>query len=172
MQNIQAYNRLRHLTDALSGGTFANIDTITDVKLTGGKKNTQQGRVQKQVIGSRVQIFQNKNINAYEAKVKRELAKEGQLPSNFKLSPRAWGERVKDAPFVEHKGNYYMEVIFLKAGEVTYLLDGAPIDKADVVGIPVVKPSGQGGLQDQVIIRTYACDSITGIRVLGQEAVL
>lgn len=172
MHNTQAYNRLRHLTDPMQGGTFASIDTITDVKLTGGKKNIQQGRVQKQVIGSRVQIFQNKNINAYEAKVKRGLEKEGQLPSNFVLSPRAWGERVKDAPYVEHKGNYYLEVIFIKSGEVTYLLDGAPIAKEDVIGIPVVTASGQGGLQDQVIIRTYACDSITGIRVLGNEAIL
>ena len=172
MQNKQAYNRLRNLTDAMSGGTFASIDTITDVKLTGGKKNIQQGRVQKQVIGSRVQIFQNKSVNAYEAKVKRELAKEGQLTSNFKLSPRQWGERIKDVPYVEHKGNYYLEVIFIKSGEVTYLLDGAPIDKADVIGIPVVKASGQGGLKDQVIIRTYACNSIVGIRVLGQSGIL
>jgi hypothetical protein len=172
MQNTQAYNSLRNLTDSMQGGTFASIDTITDVKLTGGKKNIQQGRVQKQVIASRVQVFQNKSTNAYEAKVKRELVKEDKLPSNFKLSPRQWGERVKDAPYVEHKGNYYLEVIFLKAGVVTYLLDGAPIDKADVQGIPVVKASGQGGLQDQVIIRTYACNNITGIRVLGQDVAL
>jgi len=54
------------------------------------------------------------------------------------------------------------------------LLDGAPIDKADVQGLPVVKasPTQQGGLKDQVIIRTYACNSITGIRVLGQDAAL
>jgi len=172
MQNTQAYNRLRNLTDTMSGGTFASIDTVVDVKLAGGKKNEQQGRIQKQTIGSRVQIFQNKGINAYEAKVKRELAKEGKLPSNFVLSPRQWGERVKDVPYVEHKGNYYMEVIFIKNGETTYLIDGAPIDKADVVGLPVVKPSGQGGLEKQVIIRTFACNSITGIRTMGQNAVL
>lgn len=172
MQNTQAYNRLRNLTDPMQGGTFASIDTITDVKLTGGKKNIQQGRVQKQVMGSRVQIFQNKSSSSYGDKVKRDLAKEGKLPSNFELSPRQWGERIKDVPYVENKGNYYLEVIFLKAGEVTYLLDGAPIDKADVIGIPVVKASGQGGLEKQVIIRTYACNNITGIRVLGSDASL
>jgi len=154
------------LTDKVNGATFITIDTVTDVKLTGGKKNPFQGRVTKRVTGSNVMVFQNKNSNGYENMVRRRLEKEGKNPDTFELKPRAWGTRLSGAPFVEHKGAYYVEVIFLHPGATEYLVDGNVTPKTQITGMPAEKEEAvQGGLSDKVVIRTYKADSIKGITI-------
>lgn len=156
----------------INGASFVGLDTHTDVTLTGGKKNPMQGRVTKKMVGATVMSFQNKNFSAYEAMVKRRLVAEQKDPQDFKLGDRAWGTRVPNMPIVEHfkdgDTKYYLEVIFLTPGAVSYYLDGAPIKAADIVGLPVVKGGEQGGLEDKVILRTFAADSITELRIDGQ----
>ena len=154
--------------NALSGATFVGIDTVTTVKLTGGKKNPMQGRVTKKTMGSKVMCFSNTNGSAYNTMVKRRLAAEGKNPDSFELSPRAWGERVTGTSFVTHKGAHYLEVIFLAAGTVEYQLDGVAIAKSNIEGMPASKPdTGQGGLDDKVVIRTFALDSVIELRAFG-----
>jgi hypothetical protein len=159
----------------VSGASFVGLDTITEVKLTGGRANPQQGRVTKQMTGAQVMVFQNRNINGYEAMVRRRLESEGKDPATFQLGQRAWGQRVANSPIVVHKKGedvkYYLEVIFLRAGRVQYLLDGAPVAASDIQGLSEVKkdPDAQGGLDNQVVIRTFALDSITHVRIDGQE---
>lgn len=158
----------------VSGGSFVGIDTLTDVKLTGGKKNPHQGRVTKSMTGAQVMVFQNKNINGYEAMIRRRLEAEGKDPATFVLGERAWGQRLPNSPIVVHKKEdgtrYYLEVIFLRAGEVEYLLDGKPIAANAIQGLPVVDrdPKAQGGLDNQVVIRSFGLDSITRLRIDGQ----
>ncbi len=98
--------------------------------------------------------------------VKRRLEKEGKSADDFKLSPRQWGRRLSGAPFVEHKGGYYVEVIFLKAGKTKYLLDGKVVSEDKIVGLPPKKAEAeQGGLDDKVVIRTFKSDSIQAITI-------
>lgn len=169
------YSVATKLLENVDGASFAGMDSITDVKLTGGKSNPQLGRITKVHTGANIMLFTNKATNAYRAMVQRRLVKESKNPEDFKLQPRVWGTRVPNSPFVEHKGAHYMEVIFIKAGESTYELDGKPIDKADIIGLPKSrdegrdKPSGQGGLEDKVVIRTYKLSSIKAIRIDGTE---
>ena len=104
--------------------------------------------------------------------VRRRLEAEGKNP-DFEVGPRAWGERVPNLPIVKHEKDgqvkYYLEVIFLKPGKVSFFLDGAPIDRAAIEGLDERADAGeQGGLSDKVIIRTFAADSVTAIRVDGQ----
>jgi len=156
----------------INGASFVGIDTHTDVKLTGGKKNPMQGRVTKRMIGATVMSFQNKNFSAYEAMVHRRLAAEGKDPAKFVLSERAWGTRIPNMPIVEHFKDgvtkYYLEVIFMKPGTVSYYLDGAPIAKAHIEGLAEREEGEQGGLEEKVIIRTFAADSITELRIDGK----
>ena len=161
-----------NLTSAMAnvnGASFIGLDTTTIVKLTGGKGNNMQGRVRKHMKGASVMVFQNKNSHGYDNMVKRRLVAEGKDPESFKLSARAWGQRVENMPIVTHKGAEYLEVIFLKAGEVSYTFDGQPIAKEDINGLPE-KPveAAQGGLTDKVIIRTFKAESIDEIRIDGQ----
>lgn len=160
---------MTHIIDIVknvSGNSTMGIDTCTVVKLKGGQKNPQQGRVTKIQNGSRVMVFQNKQINGYEAMVNRRLVTEGKNPDSFKLGKRAWGTRLENLPIVEHKGNLYLEVIFLTAGAVHYELDGVKVNEADIIGLPA-KPvsSGQGGLDDQVVIRTFKASSLVAVRI-------
>jgi len=156
--------------ETLAGGTFVGMDTETEVTLKGGKKNPQQGRVTKVMTGATVMCFSNTNGSAYDAMVKRRLEAEGKDPASFELGPRAWGERIAGTAFVEHKGAHYLEVIFLRAGAVEYRLDGKAVDEAAIEGLPEKREStGQGGLENQVVIRTFAMDSITALRANGKE---
>ena len=163
----------------IPGGTFVGIDTETVVKLPGGRSNPYQGRLTKRMLNANVMVFGNTNSNAYENMVKRRLEKEGQDPEQFKLGKRAWGQRIDGTAFVEHKGEHYVEVIFMRAGAVEYLLDGQPFDlvdpplgKANWLDIPEVKlnPNGQGGLSEEnrVVIRTFKLDSILAVRINGE----
>lgn len=163
------YATLITAVSSINGASFVGIDTHVDVKLTGGKKNPMQGRVTKEMSGASVMAFTNQNMNAYKAMVERRLDKEGKDPADFVLKERAWGVRVPNMPIVEHKGAYYLEVIAINSGKVTYYLDGLPIKKEDVIGLPEKKEGGQGGLEDKVIIRDFKAESITALRVNGKE---
>jgi hypothetical protein len=153
----------------LAGGTFVGMDTETVPTLKGGRKNPMQGRVTKQMIGATVMCFSNTDSNAYENMVKRRLEREGKNADTFTLSPRAWGQRITGTAFVEHNGKHYIEAIFLRAGTVEYFLDGAPIDPANIEGLQDKTEAEQGGLEDKVIIRTFALDSVLALRVNGNE---
>ena len=159
-------NNLRDILKSVNGATFITIDTSTERKLTGGKGNPHKGRVRKVTTGANVMVFQNKTVNGYDAMVKRRLVKEGKAPESFELSPRKWGTRLPNTPIVEHKGNYYLEVIFLHKGETHYELDGTKNDPSVIQGLPGYNgESEQGGLNDKVVIRTFKIDSLTSITI-------
>lgn len=165
---------LIELLRGVNGSSFIGLTTVTDVKLNktlGGRgtgPNPHFGRVVKVTEGASVMVFQNKNINGYEAMVKRRLEQEGKAATDFQLGPRAWGTRLENLPVVEHNGKYYLEVIFLKAGRSHYLLNGKPVAKDDIIGMPADRDAGeQGGLENKVIIRTYAFDNIQSITING-----
>ena len=166
------YSNLTVALQNVNGASFIGVDALTAVTLTGGKKNPHQGRVTKRTRGASVMVFQNKNVNGYEAMVQRRLAAEGRDPESFELGERAWGHRIANTPFVQHEKagvtKYYLEVIFLHPGASEFLLDGNPISKADIEGFPTKVEGEQGGLDNKVIVRSFAAESITQIRVDGQ----
>lgn len=159
----------------VNGASFISLDTETIPVLKGGKANPHKGRVTKRMIGAQVMVFQNKNTNGYENMVNRRLTAEGKDPSSFQLGPRSWGERIENLPVIRHVKDgttkFYVEVIFLVPGKVQYFLDGQPIDKADVQGLDSKEEGEQGGLDNKVVIRTFALDSISAIRVNRDEYV-
>ena len=165
------YQTAQQIFGSLAGGTFVGIDTVTEVKLKGGKKNPHQGRVTKRMTGAQIMVFTNSETNAYDAMVRRRLAEEGRDPDSFQLGPRAWGTRIAGTPFVEHKGEYYLETIFMRPGAVEYQLDGAPIQKDQIEGLEEreAAPDSQAGLENKVVIRTFKLDSIVGLRAMGSN---
>jgi len=149
----------------VSGNTIIGLDTVTEPKLSGGKKNPMKGRVKKIMTGANVMVFTNQKSNGYENMVNRRLIAEGKDASNFTLGPRAWGERVPDMPLVAHKGETYLEVIFLKAGKVSFTLDGAPIERSEIEGLDQKEEGDQGGLSNKVIVRDYKLTSLKEVRI-------
>lgn len=188
------------------GCSFVGIDMLTTVKLTGGKKNPMQGRVQKIHTDFVVMLFSNKNRSAYGSMVNRRLEQENK-EGNFEPSSLPWGVRTKNTAHIENKGTDYVQTIYVqkavnmlelatqmgvelndndaelvqamkdrvveyktKNGSVSYLLDGQPIAKEDIEGLPTSKNNGkQGGLSDsmKVIVRSPKLESITRITMNG-----
>jgi hypothetical protein len=102
--------------------------------------------------------------------VKRRLIQENKNPDSFVVGVRAWGSRVPNLPLVEHNGQLYLEVIFLRAGTVEYFLDGVVINPANIIGLKdVSKSSDHQGLDNKVIVRDYKESSIMALRINGQE---
>jgi len=165
------YDDVKNVLDKVNGATFAGLDTVTQVKLKGGKKNPLQGRVTKKTQGSTVMLFTNKNSNGYANMVKRRLEKEGKDAGSFELKPRTWGQRIDNTPFVEHKEKKYLECVFIKGGKSVYMVDDTEVDANEIEGLdnPKVADVSQGGLDNKVIIRTYAIESIEKMRVMGEK---
>ena len=170
MTNQAQVFSLTNILAEVNGGSFISIDTTTTPTLSGGNANPMKGRIQKHNTRASVMVFQNKKTNAYANMVKRRLLAEGKDPDLFKLSPRAWGTRLQGTPLVEHKGALYLEVIFLASGQTSYTLDGQPIDKDSIEGLND-KPteSKQGGLDNNVIVRTFKLDSVTRLSIGDKE---
>ena len=158
---------IKKLMGGVNGATFIAISTKTEVKLLGGQKNPHKGRVFKHTVGSNVMVFTNKNSNGYDNMVKKRLAQEGKDPNNFELSPRTWGERIPGTCFVEHNGELYLEVIFLKPGKTHYELDGQVVGTDEIIGFNPrdEEKAEQGGLDNKVVIRAPKFSSITSITI-------
>lgn len=163
---------LQQLLANVNGNSIISIDTVTTPLLTGGKANPHKGNVRKVMIGGNVMVFTNKASNGYANMVHRRLAAEGKDPASFQLSPRTWGERLQGVPFVQHNGQLYLEVIFLRAGAVHFELNGRRIAREQVQGLAEHQEAEQGGLDNKVIIRTFKVDSISAITINGQRHVL
>ena len=160
---------LYSLLSKVNGNNIISINTNTIPTLKGGKKNVMLGKVSKITDKSNVMVFQNKNINGYESMVKRRLEKEGKSMNDFVLGERKWGIRIPNTPFITHKNELYLEVIFLRCGEVSYVYEGEVIDKDEVIGLNENKTEAhQGDLTNKVIIRTFKCSNITGIVIDGK----
>lgn len=144
------------------GVTFAGLTTYTEVKLLGGKKNPHQGRVTKRTIAN-VMLGAN-----YETMVQRRLYKEGEVGLEFEVDDRKWGTRIGKSCFITHNEGLYLECIFKSVTSVIYYLDGVEVDKETIQGIRPTQEAEQGGLEDKVILRTYAAVSIERITIGGE----
>ena len=166
---IMNVNELKNELEKINGCTFAGIKAVTPVKLKGGKKNPMQGKVYKVVENGNCMLFPNKSSNGYENMVKRRLEKEGKDAENFKLGKRVWGKRIENTPLVEHKGKYYLEIIYMQTPKIHYMYDGKPIEKDKIEGLPEKKTEGkQGGLDNKVYIRTISLDNIKELKLFGE----
>ena len=169
MNKHQHTNIRTAVNENVNGATFISMTTSTSPTLTGGEANPFKGRVQKVMTGANVMVFQNKNSNGYMNMIRRRLTSEGKNPDAFKLSDRAWGTRIPNTPFVEHKGGHYLEVIFLNAGEVHFEVDGVITDAEDIAGLTYTPTTAhQGGLNDKVIIRSFKIESIRSLTIAGE----
>ena len=150
------------------------ITTVTKVALKGGKKNPHLGRIYKMSAKMQVKPFGPSEAANYEDEVNKRLAKEGK-EANFKSGKLPWGELVEGTPYISHKGETYLRVIaeskpartafYEKLDDGTYAL--IDIDTVQGYDVPAEKkettPDPQGGLENQVIVRSINIENIVGI---------
>lgn len=173
-------SKSKQITDQIlgkiSGVTFASISYTSTVKLLGGSKNPYQTRVQKVTENARVMLASSSAL--YINMINRRLADENKAP--YEAKARTWGTRVPGTPYIHHvlKGGserYYLEMVFQAAGTTHYTLDGELITDdvlladilKDVPAYDELTPQ-QGGLDNQVVIRSIALANILKITVNGE----
>lgn len=174
-QSMTKAQALQMILSDLKGTTFTSIDMSTEADLLGGTKNPMKGHVRKVTKGGNVMIFGMKQGSAYDNMVKRRMAQEGLDPTTFTLKPRSWGTRIEGTPFVEHKGETYLEVFFVHPGTSHYELDGKEIAPEFIEGLKPARAKGadqQGGIENEIMIRTIKCENILKIRADGNEHTL
>lgn len=119
------------------GALIIGFDTKTVPVLTGGKANPFQGRVEKVMTGAVAMVNRN-----YENARNKQLQVAGFKPT-FKVQPRKWGKfAIAGLPVLTHKGGVYLNTSILKAGKVSYLLDGKPVQADSITGLKVSKGTG------------------------------
>ena len=164
---------LQSIITQVNGSAFISITTKTTPKLKGGKANPFQNNVTKITEKANVMIFSNKNGSAYSNMVKRRMVAEGKDPETFTVSPRTWGTRIENTPFVEHKGELYIEVIYMNSGTTKFMYNGQEIDRDSITGLDSEdSQTSQGGIENKVIIRTIKVENVKEITINHQHYVL
>lgn len=144
----------------INGCTFASVDSVT----------MPDKVVRKVTTAARVILFTNQKTSGYDNMVRRRLEQAGKNPDDFSLSDLPWGERVPGTPLIQHKGEYYLQCILLHEGVSEYYLGTGTIP-VDPRYLALKERRSNQGLVPPVIVNTYKLDSITAIRVLGEEYV-
>lgn len=158
------FGAVRDLLSGVDGCTFASIDAVT-MPCKG---------VRRVVTGESVILFTNKGGSGYENMVKRRLEKSGKDPESFTVGDLPWGVRLKNTPFIAHKGKAYLQTILLTPGTVKYYMGTRELSPEAALGIIGDKSRGEGqGLKpsDRVVCNTYMVENITAIHAMGKELV-
>lgn len=149
--------------ETIQDGQRVRLNFSTIPKLKGGKSNPHQGRIQKITTGA-IGILYTSGKGYFE-KVNEGLIAEDKAP-DFEPKPRAWGVRVEGTPLIEHKENFYLDVIFESPGETQYFLEGEKIEREDIEGLEDKKEGEQGGLEEKVYVRTISLESLGHVELI------
>lgn len=116
----------------------------------------------------------------YGNAVDRQREREGQ-PTNaegyvlrFEPLPRSWGERLRREdgtlrPWVEHKGQFYLEVKPERYLHDEFVLDGKPLDAEDVKPWFYDRDEGKRQEVERVVrCRDYRIDRILSVTIGGE----
>ncbi len=118
-------------------GHKALVSYKSDVKLSGGKKNSQQGLVTK--LTENLFVSLTGPDGGYGQRIHETV------DPDFIVKPRVWGKRLESG-LIEHNGALYVEFIVEGRGKSSYLLDGQPIEKELIIGLPVTPPAPETGI--------------------------
>lgn len=159
---LVSQSELRDRLLEIAAATFAAITYETEPAIKSPKTSGMQGRILKvstinPIVGNRID---------YRSIVNRRLDKVGEEPV-VEVQPRKWGVRIGGTPFVEHKGNLYLECLCGRTVSTQYFLDGNPVDKADISQylLPKKESDLYGLGEDKPIWRDIRLDHIRQIVV-------
>ena len=170
MKTITHQELINQLNE-FNGVTFVSCSIESPVKMAKG------GRAGRPVNPYHDQITKQSYLNGavgfdYEASVNKQRDREN-IEEAFEAKPRAWGQLMEGGKFVEHKGNYYLQLKVENVGQdsVQYLQNGEPINKDLLTEwLPKKKEgSGRQEVENEVIVRDIKLDSIKSIKFGNEE---
>ena len=86
----------------------------------------------------------------------------------FKSHPRKWGQRIENSPFVEHKGQHYLELKVSESNGHEYrdenneLVTGETLEHAKTF-FPKRNESSRQKVENKIVLRDYRLDRVTAI---------
>lgn len=147
---------------------------ITFLSMTEPKMNKGRGKNKNPFLG---RVFKASTVNGiinfiYQNSVNNQREREDKTP-DFIPEARSWGTRIKGTPFVEHKGEFYLEVkVERTLEEPRYYLDGKEADEATKEKIkewlPPERESSRQELDKEVILRDYNIKNIVELHHNGE----
>lgn len=144
-----------------------NVYTYSVVKLKGGKRNPYQGKVWRATDFRNVEINSRGDAGVYKQKVEDEMRKAGEA-GEFTPGKRAWGERVEGTPFIEHKGEFYLEFYPSSNPEDTsnvFYLEGEDGKVSPIEDVRTIHGYEAGTSKPKVDIRCVKLSNINKIEV-------
>jgi hypothetical protein len=153
--------QLKPLLASALGAQIITIVARTDARLR--KTDNPFGHVEKI---TRVNGMVNWN---YGRAVRNQQLREGSS-GVFRASERAWGTRLKNSPFVEHKGELYLEVKIQHVLSTRYEnAVGVEIAAEQLASLLPTRHSNAAhqGVEREVILRDYALRNIETITLAG-----
>lgn len=173
------HSQLAALLDAVAGVAFAGVEVLTDARVNKTCKVLEEtkrhdwGKVTKRCKGV-VTVGAD-----YTAGVKREGDRQGVDAGEFKAQPLKWGHWLIPGKVITHKDKLYMRCQATPRQQdkpqmrVTGYVaaSGVSLTYADIKPYLPAKKEAKTqqayGLEETVMVRTYAFDSIRRIRING-----
>jgi hypothetical protein len=160
------YKALVERLNSYAGVTFVSCSLETDAKL---KKGGRAGVPVCSYPGTMKQVSLNGAVGfSYENSVNKQRDRED-VEEKFEAHQRAWGTLMEGRKFVEHKGNYYLQLKVENSTTPVYLHEGQVVSKEDIdTWLPKKSASSRQGVENQVIIRDVKLSNIKTI-TFGKE---
>lgn len=157
------------LSNFLKENDVVIFDSVTDIKLKGGKKNQYQGKVKRivqnqyarpNINGLFSKLMNEHLIDEYENALKE--GKEVEKPETYVASKPRWGTYVADGVLF-HNDQIYVSLLPFRNEETvhTITLSDKPIENpSEIEGFPTDSSSSKS----PVSVRMYNIKNITNIR--------
>ncbi|RDJ35712.1 MAG: hypothetical protein DWQ19_12915 [Crenarchaeota archaeon] len=164
---------LKELLERQRGASFVTIIARTKPQFIGGKSSPMVGVEKVSRVNGVVNWSYQNAVNNQRTREGQPLDEQGEVEF-FEPEPRSWGQRLHDEvgrllPTVEHKGRTYLELKVQKSIEYSFYRDDQRIPNEEV--LPHLRKNTEGRRQEvdnPVILRDYALDSIKAIRLDGE----
>lgn len=167
MKQVSKVEFVNMFSEEMKKGRKISLDMTSELKI--GKDIKKTGNP---FIGSTI----TKSVSlsgmagaSYENMVNAQLGREDK-EQTFVAQPRTWGTHVNEY-FVEHKGNYYLQVKVEASSTPVYRVDGVEVETAKLE--PFLPARGeantQADLDKKVVIRDVKLDNLKVIRFNGEE---
>lgn len=146
-------------------------ETIPELKSGnpwGGTQRTHRLRKLSRVSGMIGFSYENA-VNAQRGREETPIDPVTGEIETFVAEPRKWGVRRAGTPFVDHKGQTYLEVKVERSLHCEYRLDdGTPVDAATVAAWLPEKNEGRRQMVEKpVILRDYTLDNLREVTING-----
>lgn len=162
----------------------ATIATLTALTVPAMVKKDRETKQPNPFIG---RVLKRSKVNGivggwnYASAVNRQRIREAnpqtiaevEAVPDFEAMPRSWGTRIPNSGLVQHGNKYYVELKVERSLETTYLIDGQPATDKQLEELkkflPKKSESSRQEVEKQIILRDYALESISHVKINGTE---